>query len=197
LNIRWIGQATINLGRHPELCRLAARSGCCYLGIGVESINQRNLEAVNKRFNRVEDFGRLLAAIRENGVGLCLNMIVGLDHDDQRIFEETTEFLIRNRALYVVLHLPVPYPGTAFFSRLEREGRLLTRDWSKYLPSQVIFQPRLMTASELMTGYRDVLNHFYSWKSILKRFPCQPKHSRRIFWDRNIKLHRAISRGGY
>jgi len=65
-----------------------------------------------------------------------------------------------------------PYPGTPLFRQLEREGRLLHRDWEKYDTSHVVFRPKLMTAEELLLGYDWTYRRLFSHASIWRRRPA-------------------------
>ncbi len=55
-----------------------------------------------------------------------------------------------------------PYPGTPLFNRLEKEGRILTKDWSKYNRKNVVFEPKNMTKEELEEGFRNITRYFSS-----------------------------------
>ena len=46
-----------------------------------------------------------------------------------------------------------PYPGTPMGRRLDREGRILDRDLTKYDQCHVVMQPAGMTAEQLQEGY--------------------------------------------
>jgi radical SAM superfamily enzyme YgiQ (UPF0313 family) len=69
----------------------------------------------------------------------------------------------------VEFNILTPYPGTRLFERMEREGRILTKDWSRYNQVDVVFQPKNMSAEELFEGTRKVAREFYSMPNILKR----------------------------
>ena len=62
-----------------------------------------------------------------------------------------------------------PYPGTAIYERFEREGRILTKDWSKYSQAHVVFKPKRMTPEELQDGYAWITKKFYSLYETVKR----------------------------
>jgi len=53
---RWIGQASLNLGRDPELLDLAARSGCIGLFMGFESLSPESLAEAGKTHNCVQRY---------------------------------------------------------------------------------------------------------------------------------------------
>ena len=63
----------------------------------------------------------------------------------------------------------VPYPGTRAYEDLDREGRILTKDWSQYHMDTLVFEPRLMSPKTLQEGHEWAWREFYSVSSILKR----------------------------
>ncbi|GAG21137.1 unnamed protein product, partial [marine sediment metagenome] len=55
-----------------------------------------------------------------------------------------------------------PAPGTPFFERLDREGRLRIRDWSLYDGQHAVFEPAQMSAYELHRETARAYREFYS-----------------------------------
>ena len=79
-----------------------------------------------------------------------------------------------------------PFPGTRLYQRLEAEGRILTRDWSKYNGrADVVFRPRLMSPEELLAGYEYANQRFYSWRSVCRRLARSPVG---LFWTLPLNL---------
>jgi len=72
----------------------------------------------------------------------------------------------------VQLRVLTPYPGTRLYTRLLSEGRLFSRDWwlRGYPPDTVLYQPKGMTADELISGYARLNRQAYSWGAMMKRF---------------------------
>jgi radical SAM superfamily enzyme YgiQ (UPF0313 family) len=62
-----------------------------------------------------------------------------------------------------------PFPGTPIYNNLEKENRLLTKDWVKYNMHNVVFQPKNMTPEDLQEGVIKLYNNFYSVNHTLKR----------------------------
>ena len=177
LKIRWYSMCTINLGRFPDLCRLAAESGCVMLCIGIESLSPASLESVNKSQNNVQQYYDLLGVIRKNGVSVQLTMILGLDGDDKSSFDRTLKFISDIKPYRAVLYTPMPFPGTKFTKTLEAEGRILTRDWSKYHEGSVVFQPKLMEKEELERGIYETVKNVNSLALIFSRSIAQPRRN--------------------
>jgi hypothetical protein len=51
-----------------------------------------------------------------------------------------------------MFHILTPYPGTVLYDRLEKEGRIIERDWAKYDMTSVVIRPRKMTPEALEGG---------------------------------------------
>jgi radical SAM superfamily enzyme YgiQ (UPF0313 family) len=166
----WSSQSSIHAARDDEFLELAARSGCKQLFIGLESISQDSMNDVSKGFNRVDQYARAIERIHAHGIAVQAGIVFGFDHDTPWVFEETLDFLEAAGVQNATFNILTPFPGTPLHKRLEAEGRILTRDWSKYNGrADVVFQPRHMSPEALLAGYQDVNRKFYSCRSICKR----------------------------
>ena len=192
LKKKWAGQASLTLTRDPELLRLAAESGCVSLFVGVESLSAENLKDVNKSFNRAHQFDEAIRALHDHDIMILAGFIFGLEHDDEGVFERTLRFCERNRIELPTYFILTPLPGTPVFQKMESEGRLLHKDWSKYNGATVVFRPRLMTEETLQQGFNWVCKEGYSWRSITKRV----FHPQQRFFTRVLSnvAYRSITR---
>ncbi len=174
LKIGWVSSSTINIGHFPDLCRLATQSGCFGLLIGIESANQASLNVVGKRQNKVSEYYRLLKSIRKNGLPVMLSIIVGLDEDDEGIFDDTIKFVSNIKPFMPLVGVPIPYPGTGMANKLESGNRLLHKEWFKYRGVNVIFSTRLLGKDKLQKEALSTLKKLYTFKSIIIRSFNQP-----------------------
>jgi radical SAM superfamily enzyme YgiQ (UPF0313 family) len=166
----WSSQASIHAAHDSEFLELAARSGCKQLFIGLESISQSSLNTAQKSFNLVADYANAIARIHSHGIAVQAGIVFGFDNDDRAIFRETLDFLEAAGVQNATFNILTPFPGTRLFQRLEKEDRILTRDWSKYNGrANVVFRPKQMSAEELLAGYRFANKRFYSLRSIGRR----------------------------
>lgn len=181
--IRWCSQCTINIAEDAELLELAAKSGCFLLSIGFESIKQSNLDGVSKAWADATHYARLMKEIRRKGIQIVALMMMGLDDDTLEDFDRTLEFLIRNKVSLAKFHLPMPYPGTRFFDEMERQGRILTKDWNQYHYGRAIVAPRHFTPEQAEMKFWATYQSFFDLKSIVRRFFPPPR--RRM----NLTMH--------
>jgi len=187
----WSSQASIHAARDDEFLELAARSGCKQLFIGLESVSQASLNAVSKAFNRVDEYARAIERIHSHGMSVQAGIVFGFDHDTEAVFEETVDFLEASGVQNATFNILTPFPGTRLFKRLDEEGRILTRDWSKYNGrADVVFQPRHMSPAALLAGYQYACSRFYSWRSIARRLSRSPAQ---LFWTLPLNLAYAFA----
>jgi len=176
----WSCQATVDAARDDEFLNLAARSGCKQLFIGFESVSQASVNEVSKGFNRVEKYAQAIERIHSHGIAVQAGIVFGFDHDTEAVFEETLDFLEQSGVQNATFNILTPFPGTRLHQRFEAEGRILTRDWSKYNGrTDVVFKPRHMSPEVLLDGFRYANARFYSWASISRRLSRSPVQ---LFW---------------
>jgi radical SAM superfamily enzyme YgiQ (UPF0313 family) len=171
----WSSQASLQAANDDEFLELAARSGCKQLFVGLESISQASLDEVAKGFNRVDEYARAIERIHAHGIAVQAGIVFGFDHDTEAVFDETLEFLETAGVQNATFNILTPFPGTRLHQRLEAEGRILTRDWSRYNGrADVVYQPRRMSPEALLRGYQRANRRFYSWRSIRSRLSRSP-----------------------
>lgn len=185
----WSSQVSIQASADEEFLELAAASGCKQLFVGLESVSQASLDGVSKGFNRVQQYAEAIARIHSHGIAVQAGLVFGFDHDTPSVFDETLEFLESTGVQNATFNILTPFPGTPLYYRFEKEGRILTRDWTKYNGrTDVVFQPRQLSVPALLEGFREINRRFYSWRSIAKRLSCSP-----VQWPWALPLNLAYA----
>ena len=169
LNIKWGAQCTLFLGSEPEMVKLAAESGCVAMFVGMESINEDVLTEMNKPFNKEKKYADQIQCFHDHGIMVNPGIIFGSDADDESVFENTVEFLNKNRVELAYINISTPLPGTVLFDRLKAEGRIFDWDWSHYDGKHVVYYPKRMTPEVLQEGFFWANRKFFSIPSILTR----------------------------
>lgn len=169
LRIQWGGLATTTIAWDDELLDLAARSGCRGLLIGFESLNQESLKEAKKGFNMRRDYHEVVRKVRDRRIALMGCFVFGFDHDTLATFNETVDFVMESRMDLPRYAIAVPFPNTGLYKRLKAEGRITTENWELYDGQHVVFEPKNMTAAELLENTRRAWKKTYSYASIWKR----------------------------
>ena len=169
LGIHWGGLVTTTIAWDDELLDLAARSGCVGLLIGFESLNQASLVEAKKAFNMRRDYFEVVRKIHDRRIAIMGCFVFGFDHDTLDSFDETVAFVLESRLDLPRYAIAVPFPATALYRRLKSEGRITTENWGLYDGQHVVFEPKNMTAAQLLERTRGAWKQTYSYASIWKR----------------------------
>jgi len=168
-NINWMCQASINISKEDELLGLMRDSGCGAIFIGIESMSKKNLEVMRKEINQQCDYTEAIRIIQSYGIMVHSSFIVGYDHDCESAFDEMIDFIQETKQLMPLINILTPFPGTELFKRMEKEGRILHKDWSRYDTKHVVFQPHKLSPQELEAGYWKIVREVYSFDAIWKK----------------------------
>lgn len=130
---RWVCSTRIDL-LTEETCVLLKEGGIHHLAIGIETINDRLLQGINKGVTRKQT-EEVMARCQRLGIRVMGMFIIGLPTETREETLETLEFA-RNTRLYLAIfsHLTV-YPGTNFWTLL-KDSPHLERDYSRYALSR-------------------------------------------------------------
>jgi radical SAM superfamily enzyme YgiQ (UPF0313 family) len=104
---------------------------------------------------------RRIRRYHEFGIGVEGVITLGTDEQDRNAILRLIDFTLEvglDMAEFTVL---TPFAETPYRRHLEREGRVLHDDWSKYTADQVVFQPKRVTPTELQDLYHLAWEKFY------------------------------------
>lgn len=170
LKRKWLGEASWVVGHRPEILKLMRESGCLGLLIGFESIREQpNVQKTSRHNDMRNAYLRTIENLHKNRIAICGAMIFGFDNDDLSSFDENLQFCLEADVDVAQFSSLVPFPGTPLYDRLTEEGRIITRDWSKYTyePPGKVFRPKNMTCEELVSNIGRIYRKFYSYKRLL------------------------------
>jgi radical SAM superfamily enzyme YgiQ (UPF0313 family) len=161
----------MDVAKDDELLSLMRDSGCIGLLIGLESLDDKNLTAMNKNARKGQ-YAESIKKIQSYGISINGSFIWGLDEDTKESLMEQLDFAIKQRFIFSGFNQLMPYPGTPLYDRLQAEGRLLYDKWwldqEDYFGSPAI-RPKNFTPDELALIRFEARRKFYSIPSIIYR----------------------------
>lgn len=168
---KWVANGTTDVlaNANDSFLELARKAGCVEWFVGFESVNQEALIETHKTHNKVENFSKLINRLHDYNMAVQGGIIFGFDHDTPDVFDTTLDTISQWNLDVLEINILTPYPGTKLFEKLDREGRIFTKDWTRYNQVDVVFEPKNMTPEELMHGARKVAKEFYSIDNVIKR----------------------------
>ena len=171
----WFCQASINVADDEEILHWAAKSGCRMIFLGIEAEDMDALSEVNKKLNMkrgaADAYEQIFARIHNAGIAVLGAFIFGMDQDTPEKLLHRAQYMLDCDIDVMQATALTPLPGTRLFTRLQEEGRLLFTnfpdDWDRYDLTQVVYQPKQMTAEEFSKTMRECLAKIYD-RSVLK-----------------------------
>jgi radical SAM superfamily enzyme YgiQ (UPF0313 family) len=162
------GASTIDAILRGDLIEKAAEAGLRSVFVGFETLSESNLHQSNKKQNLGKDYKVAIDRLHSLGIMINGSFVFGLDDDGKDVFKRTVDWAVESGLTTSTFHILTPYPGTRLFKTMERQSRILHRNWDQYDTRQVVYKTVGLNADELKKGYDWYYRSFYSWRNILK-----------------------------
>ncbi|MDW7669771.1 MAG: radical SAM protein [Bacillota bacterium] len=169
LDIKWMSQCDIRIGKENKLLEQLKDSGCISLSFGLESISKESLVAMNKGWADPSEYSKLISNIQSYGIDVSTEMVVGGEGDTLESIRNTKDFIEKNKISVPRFYILTPFPGTKFFKEIKKQGRFINQDIYSFNGTQAVYKPSNMTANELTDAYWNLYERLFTLSSIIKR----------------------------
>ncbi len=170
LDISWECFCDIGIAEDEELLRLLKKSGCEDLLIGLETADPNVMKDVDpwkfEKLKRYKEYIRKIQSMRLPVTGL---FILGFDNDDADVFRKVRDFIASAGLFDMDFAVLTPIPGSRLYDRLDKEGRIISKNWNKYTWTHVNFQPMHLTPQQLQEGLLWLFSQFADPGMLMKR----------------------------
>jgi radical SAM superfamily enzyme YgiQ (UPF0313 family) len=177
LKKEWFAQASLNIIEKPELLKLARRSGCRMLLIGIEAETDDALRDSNKKVNLrlgVDNYRKAFRMIHRHGIVVLGAFIYGMDSDTPETLKNRTRYILSSSVDVTQASVMTPLPGTRLFDKFKKEDRLIChdfpKDWQHFHFSDVVFKPTNMTPQELAESTNRAYREICSTGTLRRKF---------------------------
>ncbi len=142
-----------------KMLETMAAAGCIGMKFGLESADPRILKEIQKPV-KLPKLERVVKTATSLGIKTHMTVSFGLSGDTRESIERTFEYACRLDVDSVQFSITTPFPGTRFYEKVKKEGRLLTENWAEFdgASTSVVryteVDPRFMEEFELTAGGR-------------------------------------------
>lgn len=169
LNMQWMSQCDIRIGREKELLKKLSDSGCTTLSFGLESISKESLKGMNKSWANPMEYSELIKNIQDSGIDVSTEMVVGGEGDTLSSIKDTKDFIEQNKITVPRFYILTPIPGTKFFKDMMDAGRIIKDNIYSFDGTEAVHEPKNMTPDELTDAYWELYESLFIFSSIFKR----------------------------
>lgn len=166
LKISWRCMARVN-NIDYETLQAMKKAGCTDVFYGFESGSERILKDVNKGITK-EQIREAVKLTKKAGLVASGSFIIGLPEESKETIEETVKFAISLKADYVQFAIAAPFPGTALYEQVKREGLLCVNSWSDFDGCHgPAIRTRYLSKRELSGVLRKIYLKYYTSPAII------------------------------
>jgi radical SAM superfamily enzyme YgiQ (UPF0313 family) len=130
-----------------EILDLAVKAGCWYVYQAIVDTS----DYMRRRVRR----------LKERGIGVEGTIILGTDEHDEDYIKRLVDFLLDIELDLAEFTILTPFPHTPIREQLEKHGRIIHNDWSRYTAGETVFKPAKMSPEQLEKMYDYAWETFY------------------------------------
>ena len=165
-----------------EFFELAVEAGCYQVSFGIESGVEELLKGVAKK-QTPEQIRRAVTLAHNARLETVGFFMMGLPGDTVETMKETIRFACSLPLTYAKASMTLPFPSSALFRQIDKDGRILSKDWDKY---------NFHSTTEVWEHENldwDTIQHYYAM--FHRKFYFRPSYIWKRFW-RDIKMGQLL-----
>ena len=154
--------------RNPDLVKKMWVNGFKGFELGFESSNPCDLDKVNKGIT-VDMQKRAVEILNKNGVNASGTFVIGLPGQTEEEIKQLPVYAKKIGLMNAAFGIVTPYPGTEFYSDLNKEELIVDRDWTKYDEMHSVLKPNPLSAKRLEELETYCMVRFWTLNTFLDR----------------------------
>ena len=129
------------LHKNPWLITLMAKAGMRQIFLGIETVHQQSLDAMNKQNTTPKMTEEVVNMIKDHGISIFGGVIIGYPGETREMVHQTIQFT-KSLKLTCVQFTPITaFPGTEFFNEMKAKGMVTSYNYKHYN----LFHPMMRT----------------------------------------------------
>jgi anaerobic magnesium-protoporphyrin IX monomethyl ester cyclase len=176
--IQWgINTRVTDILRDEEFLPLYRKAGLIHVSLGTEAAAQLKLDRFNKE-TKVADNKKAIRLLREAGIVVEAQFIVGLENETAETLEETYRMAMDWKPDLANWSMYTPWPFTQLFQELSDKVEVF--DFEKYNFVTPIIKPEAMDRAQLLDRVMNNYRRFYMKKALFS-YPWSGTGQRRRY----------------
>jgi anaerobic magnesium-protoporphyrin IX monomethyl ester cyclase len=129
--IWWCFSRVDILIRNEDMVKRMAETGAFQIFLGLESHNENTLDDYGKNVGNKEQ-EQAIELLNKYGINIHGSFIIGDITETKDMAMQTAKWVQKINPRVAQFSILTPYPGTALYNDVEREGRFLHKNWALY-----------------------------------------------------------------
>ncbi|MDD4477034.1 MAG: radical SAM protein [Patescibacteria group bacterium] len=153
-----------------ELLKIMKMAGLKHINVGIESAVESVLNKSNRLPIKNEIQEKIIKFCQKSGISVAAFYILGMDNDTKESIEQTIDYAKKLNTLVAQFTINTPFPGTNFYLRIKKEGRI-NKCWEDFDSYSPVYKHQNLSAEELLfLKEKAFVSYYFRFAYIIKYF---------------------------
>jgi radical SAM superfamily enzyme YgiQ (UPF0313 family) len=162
------------LYQNPWIIDLMHRAGMRQVFLGIESVHQQSLDAMNKKNTTPDMVRKVVSSLQDRGISIFGGVIIGFPGETKTMVRQNIQFA-RSLNLTCIQFTPITaFPGTDFYNEMSEKSMITSNDYKHYDLFHPMMRTEELTNNEMYQLVGEAYSAYYlskGWLSMLiKRY---------------------------
>ena len=185
-----------------EILLLLKKSGCVFIGFGIESGSQEVIDKILKKGISLEKSKQVIAESEKIGIGTGAWFMIGIPGENEGQVWQTIRFSQELASSIIEINIATPWPDTGFFNISKKNNWLISGNLSKLneknnscINSKFLSSKKTMELSEIFK--QELIKKGWKPDKTKSRFYHPFFLPRRLFSGSVAVLHRGLTKDDF
>ena len=166
----WCQSRVDTLWRNQWLIKLLAKAGCIQVFLGIESVHQKSLDAMNKRNITPDMVRKVVKMLHDKGITIMGGIIIGYPGESVEMVRQNILFA-KSLNLDVVQFTPITcFPGTSFYDEMKAKNMITSNNYKHYDLLHPMMRTEQLSSKEIFQLVKEAYAAFYLDSDYTKLF---------------------------
>jgi len=171
LNIIWSCETRLDC-LDEELIATMQKAGLRNLNVGIESSDVGVLKESKRLSIEHAHQEKIIDYCHKIGVTVAAFYILGMENDTAESVNKTIEYAKQLNTLVAQFSLSTPYPGTGFFEKLKKEGKITDFNWENYDEYTPVFRHDFLSSQMLQSlKEKAFVSYYFRFSYLFRHMP--------------------------
>ncbi|MFX1575110.1 MAG: B12-binding domain-containing radical SAM protein [Promethearchaeota archaeon] len=165
------------LYRNQWLIDLMHKAGMRQVFLGIESVHQQSLDAMNKQNTTPDMVRKVVSLLQDRGISIFGGVIIGYPGETKTMVRQNIQFA-RSLNLTCIQFTPITaFPGTDFYNEMKEKGMVTSNNFKHYNLFHPMMRTNQLTNIEMYRLVAEAYSAYYlngDWLRLLAKRYCNP-----------------------
>ena len=162
------------LYRNPWLIDLMHKAGMRQVFLGIESVHQQSLDAMNKKNTTPDMVRHVVSSLQDRGISIFGGVIIGFPGETKTMVRQNIQFA-RSLNLTCIQFTPITaFPGTDFYNEMAEKSMITSKNYRHYDLFHPMMRTEQLTNNEMYQLVGEAYSAYYLSKGwlgmLIKRY---------------------------